>query len=156
MHGRIQPPPPPPLGPNFRDPGPLSKIPQSAPAVYYKAYILTHGRNNLSVLLGTPDHLSGGKQYPRRPRSRGIKLLLQLSLFLQLSLSEKVTLTTTVQIFSIIKTTTTVKKTFYSCRQDFFDFCYSCRRFYSCRCFYSCRRNKRCMIASLPHVSSEI
>ena len=29
------------------------------------------------------------KQYPRRPRSRVIKLFLQLSLFLHLSLSEK-------------------------------------------------------------------
>ena len=50
-------PPPPPWDRIFGDPGPLSKIHCSAPAV--QAYDLTHGRNNLSVLC-TLDHLSGG------------------------------------------------------------------------------------------------
>ena len=39
------------------------------------------------------------KQYPHMPRSRGIKLFLQLSLFLHCRCPKSVTLTTTVQIF---------------------------------------------------------
>ena len=62
------------------------------------------------------------KQYPRRPRSRGIKLFLQLSLFLHLSLSEKCDFDDNCKNISNNQNNDNCKKLFYSCRQDFYLF----------------------------------